>query len=250
MTHPRQFFRFTVTTHNIILDGNLVAEWKSPYCPVPPHTINKVLPIPFWNSQPLNGRFVILLETRDRLLPAGPFPGAVAAVDQVAVWIDNQSPVGLLTSIGGIIGCGDLHLKDFVGTTAEIRGVAWDPLIDPAAPAQRPNDNFGSYSLTFQKDGGGGGGIPALTPNTRVPNVLAPPPPPPDGTLAKWDIVAALDAGVGPPLPPSSGQLRRKERCAYVITLVVSDTTHVGDSGSNHSTGPILYAINIINDIP
>ena len=40
--------------------------------------------------QPLNGRFVILLEVRDRLLPLGPFPGDFAAKDQVVVWIDNQ----------------------------------------------------------------------------------------------------------------------------------------------------------------
>ncbi len=247
--HPWQSGCFPVITPNIILNGNLVAEWTTIFCPVPPHTEPKVLPKPFWNSAPLNGRFVILLETRDHLLPAGPFPGSIAAVDQVAVWIDNQEPVALIDSIGGISGCGDLHLKDFIVKTAEIRGVAWDPLIDPTAPPQRPNDNFGSYSLGFQKNGGAGGAIPALTPNTRVPNVFSPQPPPPDGTLANWDIVAALDAGVGPPLPATSPQLRRGERCAYVITLVASDTTHVGDSGSGHSTGPFLYAINIINDI-
>jgi hypothetical protein len=34
-----------------------------------------------------------------------------------------------------------------------------------------------------------------------------------------------------------------------VITLYVGDTTWVGDGGNNHSTGPILFAINVINDI-
>jgi hypothetical protein len=69
-----------------------------------------------------------------------------------------------------------------------------------------------------------------------------------DGVLADWDIVGALDAGVGPPLPASSPQLRRGEQCAYVFELSVYDTTHVGDSGDVHPAYA-LYAINIINDI-
>ena len=200
----------------------------------------------------MNGRYVILLEVRDRLLPAGPFPGDFAAKDQVVVWIDNQFPTALITSIGGLGPCADLHLKDYLGTTAEIRGVAWDPPIDPTAPQQKPNDNFGSYSSSFQKDGNpiASGGIPAATPTTRVPNVWPGPlAPGADGTLADWDIVGALDGGPGP-LPVNSPKLARGERCAYVITLNVSDTTHVGDSGSNHVAPTALYAINIINDIP
>ena len=137
-----------------------------------------------------------------------------------------------LTAIGGIAGCGDLLLSDFVGTTAEVRGIAWDPPIDPTAPQQASNDNFGSYNLGFQKNGGGGGGIIAATPN--VPNVWPGPlAPGAAGTLANWDIVGALDGGPGP-LPAGSPKLARGERCAYVITLHVQDTT---------------YAINIINDI-
>ena len=86
-------------------------------------------------------------------LPGAPSPAPFAAKDQVAIWIDNQQPIGVITSIGGITGCGDLHLKDYVGTTAEIRGIAWDPPIDSAAPQQRPNENFGSYGLTYKKNG-------------------------------------------------------------------------------------------------
>jgi len=145
----------------------------------------------------------------------------------------------------------DLHLKDYLGTSAEILGVAWDPPIDPAAPQQRPNDNFGSYGLSFERNGDplATGSIPGATPTTRVPNVWPVLPPGTFGTLANWDIVAALDGGAGP-LPLHSPKILRGERCAYVVVLSVSDTTHVGDSGSNHSTGPILYALNIINDIP
>jgi hypothetical protein len=251
--HPWQSGCFPVITPNIVLNGDLVAFWASENCTFLGfhYTVPKVQPVPFWDSDPLNGRYVIFLEVRDRLLPGGPFPGTVAAVDQVAVWIDNYEPIGLIKSIGGVTGCGDLHLKDYVGTTAEIVGVAWDPPIDATAPQQRPNDNFGSYTLSFQKNGGGGGTIPVPpAPQLRVPNVWPGPLPPGTvGTLTKWDIVNALDGGPGP-LPPGSPKLARGDRCAYVIILVVSDTTHVDDSGFNHTTGPILYAINIINDIP
>jgi hypothetical protein len=109
--------------------------------------------------------------------------------------------------------------------------------------------HFGSYSMGFQKDGGAGGAIAPATPTTRVPNVWPGPlAPGTDDVLANWDIVAALDGGPGP-LPPGSEKLARKERCAYTVSLGVSDTTHVGDSGSVH-TATALYAITIINDIP
>jgi len=243
-SHPWQSGCFPTITPNTIMNGDLVAEWGSNTCIFPPGSVPKVLN-KSWDSTPFNGRFVILLETRDRLLPAGAFPGTVATVDQVAVWIDNKQPTGSIVSIGGVTGCGDLHLKDYLSSNALIIGTAYDPPIDATAPQQTPNDNFGGYSLSFQKNGSGGGSIPALTPNLRVPNVW-PGPPAGTGTLASWNIVAALDGGTF----PAAGQLARGERCAYVFTLAVSDTTHVGDSGSHHSAGPILYAINVINDIP
>jgi hypothetical protein len=249
--HPWQSGCFGGTIDdNTIRNGNLVAFWSTKHCTFPfPYNVPKVKQVPFWNSSPLNGRYVILLEVRDRLLPAGLFPGDFAAKDQVVVWIDNKQPTAAITSIGGVTGCGDLHLKDYVGSTAEIRGVAWDPPIDPTAPQQKPNDNFLFYSLKFQKNGGGSGTIPAATPNIRVPidwPVLVSP----DGTLANWDIVGALDAGLPPTpyVPPPDGKLYRGERCAYVLHLHVEDETHVGDSGIHHDDDA-LYAINIINDI-
>jgi hypothetical protein len=253
-SHPWSSGCIGAITPNTILNGNLVAFWSKRSCSFLgiDYQVDKVEKVPFWDSSALNGRFVILVEARDRSLPGGAFPGNFAAKDQVAVWIDNRAPVGEIHSIGGVSGCGDLHLKDFVGTTAEIRGVAWDPPIDASAPQQRPNDNFGQYGLAFQKNGNpaASGAIPAATPSTRVPNLfVAALPPGAEGSLAFWDIVGALDGGPGP-LPPNSPKLARGERCAYVVTLAVSDTTHVGDSGINHGTGLILYAINVINDVP
>jgi len=249
--HPWQSGCFPTITPNTILNGDLVAEWSVRNCTFLgiPYTVPKVNAKPNWASAPLNGRFVVFLEVRDRPV-GGAFPGAVAAKDQVAIWIDNQQPIGVITSIGGISGCGDLHLKDYVGTTAEIRGIAWDPPIDSAAPQQRPNENFGSYGLTYKKNGElTSAGIPGSTPNTRVPNIWPGPLAPGlDGQLALWDIIGDLD--YTGPAPTPAGKLARGERCAYVISLTVEDTTHVGDSGNHNATGPFTYAINVINDIP
>ncbi len=153
--------------------------------------------------------------------------------------------------MGGLVGCGDLRLSDFLTKPAEIRGVAWDPPIDPTAPQKAPNENFGSYSLWFQKNGDplAGGPIPPATPGTRVPNIWPGPLLPADeGTLAMWDIVSAIDNGAAPP-PPHSPKLQRGTRCAYVFELWVTDTTHVGDSGDHNDVGPVLYALNVINDL-
>ena len=249
--HPWQSGCIGNITSNIIQNGNLVAYWGSVSCTFlgVPYTRPKVKPVPSWGSGPLNGRYVVLLEARDRLVLGGTFPGAVAEVDQVVVWIDNEDPTASITSIGGLAACADLYLSNYVGTTAELRGVAWDPPIDPTAPQQAPNDNFDFYAMSFKKNGvAGSDPIPPATPSTRVPNVW----PGPlgigaDGVLANWDIVGALDGGAGP-LPPGSHKLPRDERCAYVITLGVHDNTHVGDSG-NHHDAYALYAINIINDL-
>lgn len=247
-----------IDTPNVILNGYLTSQWDVVHCvpPLPflPYDEPKVKPIPFWNSGALNGRFVLLLDVQDQAVPVTPAGTSVAlaGVDGVVVWIDNRQPIAQITSIGGLEPCADLALSEFVGTTAEIRGVAWDPPIDATAPQQQPNDNFGSYGLSFQKNGGGGTGIAAATPNTRVPNIWPNAPASGvDGVLSNWDIVAALDAGPAPDPSASApnGQLYRGERCAYVFTLSVSDTTQVGDGGGSHSA-LALYAITIINDIP
>jgi hypothetical protein len=248
--HPWQSGCFPVITPNIILNGNLVAYWGENTCSLGAisYKVPKVKGTT-WNTatSPLNGRFVVLLEARDRLLPGGGFPGSVAAVDRVVVWIDNRPAEAAINSVGGIAGCGDILLSAYAGGTAEIRGVAWDPPIVGTAPQMAPNDNFGSYGLSYKKDGElGSFAIPALTPNTRVPNAWPALPPTPDGPLADWDIVAAIDYTGPAPTPP--GRLARGERCAFVVTLSVDDTTHVGDGGSHHHA-EFDYAVTIINDL-
>ena len=257
-------------TPNTILNGDLVASWSTESCwkPTPPHTytVPKISSNEKWASG-ASGRYVLFLEVDEGPISSPHTPVVPAGEDQIAVWIDNYPVTGALTQIGNVVGCGDLHLKDYVGTTAPVFGIAWDYPIDITAAQQLPNDNFGSYALSYQKNGGSlrsflasdytPNGAPAGTaPTVRVPNLwqATAPTTAQAALLASWDIVTALDGGAPPdPTNPcvatNPWQLPRGCRCAYVIELVVGDTTWVGDGGDNHSTGPILFAINVINDI-
>jgi hypothetical protein len=266
---------FTSCTSNVVIGGNLVADWS--VCPSPPFPAGTGSLQQFdWASLPSgppspapNGqRCVVFLEVDQYSITTPHTPMVVAGHDQVAVWIDNYPVVALLTQIGNVTGCGDLKLSSFVGTTAPVMGLAWDYPIDISAQQLTPNDNFGSYSLSYQKNGGCSAnflpsdytpnGTPAGTPPiVRVPNLwtATAPTPAQAAVLASWDIVGALDGG--PALPPESctlsplascWQLPRGCHCAYVIELEVVDTTWVGDGGDNHHLLN-LYAVNIINDI-
>jgi hypothetical protein len=253
-------------TPNTILNGNLVAEWSTESCPIPFPSVPKISSNLKWNSG-TSGRYVIFLEVDEGPITPPHLPVVPAGEDQITVWIDNFPVTGLITQVGNVVGCGDLHLKDYVGTTAPVLGLAWDYPIDVTAAQKLPNDNFGSYSLSYQKNGGSmrsflasdytPNGTPAGTPPTvRVPNLwqAAPPTPAQAALLASWDIVTALDGGPPPDpnnpcVPTNPWQLPRGCRCAYVLELVVGDTTWVSDGGNNNNSGPILFAINIINDI-
>jgi hypothetical protein len=190
----------------------------------------------YWGTL-ASGRYTLLLAVKDT--------AGNTFYDIQRVWVDNDGTTQLITSIGGLAPCEDLKLSAFKSGTCPIRGFAWDPPIDPAQPQAAPNDNFGGYGMSFQKNGGGSGSIPVLTPGVRVPNDwptlgVA------DGVLAEWDIVSALDGGSS--VPAGSEKLARGTRCAYVIALGVNDRTLVGEGGSNHG-GTHLYALNIINDL-
>jgi hypothetical protein len=189
------------------------------------------------------------------------------------VWIDNYDVVVDLTAIGDVIGCGDLRLSLYqnpvtkANIPAIIQGVAWDFPIDINSTRQAPNENFGSYLLTFQKNGGSPvdfqpaeytpNGVPG-TPTVRVPSLwsaTAPDPLTQSGILASWDIVAALDGGVptdptNPCNPPAATpwQIPRGCHCAYTITLYVNDNTWVGNGGDNHNNFK-SFAVTIINDL-
>jgi len=200
-----------------------------------PITVPDIVEIPWPTAT--SGKYTLLLEVMDTV--------GNTYYDIQRVWVDNNGPTAKITSIGGVEACVDLKLSAYVGTTAEICGIAWDPPIRGVDPQAAPNDNFSGYSMTFQKNGGAGGTIPVATPGVRVPNIWPGPLALTDeGVLADWDIVAALDGG----LAPGPEKLARGERCAYVIWLGDSDKTLVGEGPSNHSATH-SYAINVINDI-
>jgi len=266
--HPWSSVCFLSSTPNWILNGDLVASWTVENCAFPPplHTVPTISTNHKWPSGS-SGRFVLFLEVDEGPIVAPHTPVVPAGEDWVAVWIDNWIPVAAITQIGNVVGCGDLHLKDFVGTTCPVIGIAWDYPIDVTATQKIPNDNFGSYALTYQQNGGSPqsflpsdyspNGSPRGTPPTvRVPNLwqASAPTLAQASILASWDIVTALDGGTAPdPTKPCLAakpwQLPRGCRCAYVIALSASDTTWVGDGGNHNTVGPIMFAINVINDI-
>ena len=222
---------WTVRTECVIFDGGITICFTVP-------DIQETT----WNS-PASGKYTLLLQVKD--------DAGNTYYDVQRVWIDNENIAAQITNIGGLAPCVDLHLKDYVGTTLEICGLAWDPPILSTEPQALPNENFGSYNMAFQKNGGTGGTIPAATPTSRVPSIWPGPLAATDeGVLANWDIVNALDAASLTPTPgiPTAAKLPRGERCAYVISLHVEDVAMVGDGGVPHWKDH-LYAINIINDI-
>jgi hypothetical protein len=158
----------------------------------------------------------------------------------------------------------------FTRVNADIKGRAWDPVIldsyvntmvTPPTTIE-PNDNFAGYTLQYKKDGAVAF-LPMATSSTRVPDVLQeapltplvdplPPVPPDTGVLHAWDIVKALDAGPRLPSSPAVApdhKIYRGERCAYLITLYVSDTTRLRDSSDIHDIRHD-WPFCIMNDIP
>src|SRR5262249_44547583 len=153
-----------------------------------------------WSTGP-TGKYTLLLGILDT--------AGNTYYDIQRVWVDNDPVKAQITTIGGLGACLDLKLSTFVGKTCEIRGFAWDRAIRVADPQTAPNDNFGDYSMSYQKNGGGGGAIPVATPGVRVPNVWAEVVPGADGTLANWNIIADLDFGAAGPVPAGSPKLGR-----------------------------------------
>ena len=236
----------------IISSGNLVVQWQSTPCNG--GMLSKLQEY-CWNSAPLSGRYVIVLEVRDRKASdLTDFPGVISALDQVAVWIDNQPAIAEITKVGNVgPGCGgllvlsDYHVKKKLSSCL-IMGFAWDPPIDPAYPAVPPNDNFDSYTLTLAQ---------ALTVLAGQPYGTSRVPPPSwptmgtvPGVLADWDIIKDLDAGPIAPQGCNSVKLARKERCIYILTLTVKDKTLSLDCGGG---GPHVatksWPIEIYNDL-
>lgn len=267
-THPFTYSFLSTLLPNYVLNGKLTRQWALR------SILQSLFPIVFadrwiteelpWNTTPLNGRFTVRLRVQHQPMVGPPDPVPPELYDTATVWMDNRAIDGKITHMaiaggGGLGVCDELVLSQFVHNghkvNAEIIGRAWDPIILDSYPnTLRPNDNFNAYELQFKKDGGSvWAGITSSA--TRVPNILQQAPlaalPADTGVLASWDIVAALDAGPLPGgMPPDPyPKIYRGQRCAYLIELHVSDTTHIGDSGSPHQVWD-YFPFCIVNDLP
>jgi hypothetical protein len=274
--HPRTFLWLFGTWYNAIRHGRITRVWSignflmsiSPWITAPrPYTAEQP-----WDTlgAGLNGRFTVRLIVRHQPTVGPPDVPTPELYDSATVWIDNRQIEGFIHHLGIAGGgslnvCDELSLSQFITpdphsssgpfskVNATINGRAWDPIILNSYPhTDHPNDNFHRYVLNFQKDGSGGP-WPIGTSGARVPATLQEAPlaaPPADiGMLSSWDIVGALDAG-----PPTGGlapdpKIFRGERCAYLLHLVVTDTTHRGDGGEVH-TAEHYFPFCIMNDIP
>ena len=257
--HPRTYWCWPSLLPNIVLNGKLTRIWTNHVCLLfPPstfHTVRKTAESD-WNTlgAALNGRFTVRLRVQHQPLGGGL---AMLLYDAATVWLDNRQIQVLLKGMaiaggGALDVCEELSLSQFSGTTAEIIGRAWDPLILNTVPATEvPNNNFDFYEVSFRK-AGGPSYVAITSSSTRVPNVLPVLPAPPNdvGTLANWDIVSALDAGPAPDpyVPPPYPKIYRGERCAYLIRLYATDTTRLSDTGDHHDLED-FFPFCIVNDL-
>lgn len=272
LLHPRTYSYLGTMLPNYVLNGELTRRWALrqilqsifPFIKAPRWITEPI----GWNTGGLNGRFTVRLRVQHQPLLPPPDAPPPEIYDAATVWLDNRPIDGKITNMsiaggGALAVCDELLLSQFVKLTptvhkvnANIEGRAWDPIILNSYPhTGHPNDNFAGYELQFKKDGGAWAIPPIPHPGTRVPNILQEGPlpalPAGTGTLASWDIVGALDAGPLPGgIPPDPyPKIYRKQRCAYLIELHVSDTTNVGGSGTPHQTWD-YFPFCIMNDLP
>jgi hypothetical protein len=208
----------------------------------------------YWPSPP-SGKYSFLLKVVDT--------AANTYYDVQRAWIDNEAIRGKVVSLryhGSVVDlppCTDVLVND--GTnharTLDIRGFATDPLIVPADLTQPTSDNFGSYSVTFRKQGAASE-VAILSSTAPVPDRATwtgGAGDPPTDLLATLDL-SWVDAGVPAPndangVPvPADNRLARQTSCTYDLYLRVTDSTIVSES----TTHNLLYTfpIKIVNDLP
>lgn len=195
-----------------------------------------------WSSTSVaSGRYSLLLTAEDSL--------GFTYHDVQHIWLDNEPVYGKITGIENVDPCAELTLSQFVNSGMTVQGIAWDRLIDDAAPDTAPNDNFDSYSMTLVKQGGVvAHDIGTFTNRVIVPfrKTGAPPTDAEAGDLANFDIVSVLDAGSGSSDP--NVEIPRGTGCAYNLYLTVWDRTRLNDDSAVHSATSI-WPFCITNDI-
>ena len=182
------------------------------------------------------GKFTFLLQVIDTL--------GNQLYDVQRAWIDNEPIHTTITGIGCLPACSDLYTQTSAGVfkTVNIRGTAWDQLIDPATPdLTRPtSDNFDEYTIEFQKQGAAGWASLVSSTSPVPPRPL----PLGVGTLGLWDL-QSVDAASNPMGLPPDQLLALGQACEYNIFLQAWDLTLV-DEGTVHYNW-YMFPVKIIN---
>jgi hypothetical protein len=267
--HPYWWNCFAINRQNYVTDGFLTRVWSVALCLFPP--ARPRTEETYWSTTSLNGRFTVRVV--ERHAPTGTTSPVEELFDAATVWLDNRDIVCEIrrlrvTGGGALDVCEELRLSQFLPTRqADIIGQAWDPLIvGGLPPGSRPDDNFGSFSLTLKKDGGPSIPVPdpvgtpdyvpianSTTPVPPVRQVSVPAPNDATDILTVWNIVDALDAGFlplgsPPDTPAPYPKLYRGQRCAFIIKLYVTDETSVNDGGDTHDLQD-EFPFCIVNDL-
>jgi len=149
-----------------------------------------------------------------------------------------------ITAIGCLPACSDLYTQTnaSIFKTVNIRGTAWDQLIDPVTPDfTRPtSDNFDHYTVQFQKQG-------AAEWITLIDSTSPVPPRPTPlgvGTLGLWDL-QSVDSASNPMGLPADQLLALGQACTYNIFVQVWDLTVVNEGTVHYNW--YMFPVKIIN---
>lgn len=188
-----------------------------------------------------SGRYSLLLIAEDSI--------GARFYDIQHIWLDNLPVFALITGIKTVAPCATLKLSDFVSSGMEILGIAWDSVIDSAFDIDKaPNDNFDSYTLTLEKQGGGTHTIGTYGDRVIVPfrKSGATPTSAEAGTLAIFDIALVIDDNSASKNPAVS--IPRAKGCAYILHLHVRDNTRLHDDVHVHNAWA-QWPFCIVNDL-
>jgi hypothetical protein len=170
-----------------------------------------------------SGRKTLLLAVEDDATPPNTY------FDSIQIWIDNIPLDAKLDSIGPpgeeVDKCEPMSISEIIdgGGVLEIRGTAWDDLIDPAHPPDQPNLNFERFDVRWKKNCDVSYHIDgiSLMPSTDPGKERIK-----DDVLATWDI---NDLGLEP--------------CAYIIQLRVWDNSRVNDDGPHYIHRELAFTL-------
>lgn len=242
--------------------------------PDPPVVCNEA-PSSTWNSTPLalsncqSGRYTIRLTVEDTM--------GNKTDDLQQVWFDNKAIYGSIANLGHLAACATVDLSQFAANglncalpwPAALEGIAYDEYIEEGN-FSAPSDNFGGYSISILKAGGGWHPVPIPGPGTppwsgpfvgssrvgdpglRCPTAVPPPgliPPKTNGILALIDM-RRLDAVCNTNPADADLVLQRGECCGFIIHLSVWDASICPSlSGGRHGVD-VDFPFCICNDLP